>query len=276
MGYETNVKKRGLLDFDRTPSGVPKEQGSVHELKVGEQRALLADTANVLNHYSVALSEFVPQQSAEPNDNEYARIEQDVSRRAISDKATKFKTQATELYVATRGGNISQLSQLLIDQCHRLGELLGEPKAPHQEMAASWSMINEYIKSNRLEPVELQMRLLAIFDSPDLGPEYVREIEAEIRTLLNKLKKFSDKLAKMATLGEDTDDVQYHLGYKKVSKLLKDTLQSPKKAFLMAALKETAIKIKDLERNNNPVLLGLTDLEVVRYLTAESEATEAK
>jgi hypothetical protein len=74
MGYETNVKKRGLLDFDRTPSGVPKEQGSVHELKVGEQRALLADTANVLNHYSVALSEFVPQQSAEPNDNEYARL----------------------------------------------------------------------------------------------------------------------------------------------------------------------------------------------------------
>jgi hypothetical protein len=142
-------------------------------------------------------------------------------------------------------------------------------------MAASWSMINEYIKSNRLEPVELQMRLLTIFDSPDLGPEYVREIEAEIRTLLNKLKKFSDKLAKMATLGEDTDDVQYHLGYKS-SKLLRTPLQSPKKAFLMAALKETAIKIKDLERNNNPVLLGLTDLEVVRYLTAESEATEAK
>lgn len=276
MSYEANVKKRGLVEFDRTPGGMPKEKGSVHELAIGEQRALLVEAANVLHFYAAAVSELTPQQSDKPDDNVYARIESDVHKAAINEKASRLSAHAKGIYQESRGGNISRISQLLSDQCFLLAERLGEPKATHQEMAATWVMINEFIKSNRIKPEELQMRLLAIFDSPELGSRFVGEMEMEIRSLLTKLKRFSDRLAKMATLGEGTEDAQYHQGYKNVAKLFRDNLQSPERASLMALMKNAAAKIKDLERNNNPVLLGLPDLELVRYLTADTEATGAK
>lgn len=278
MSYVENAqnKTRGLLDFARTPSGVPKEKGTVYELTPGEQRSLLAKISEVLHYYATAVAELDAPHSVQPDDNVYARIENDVHKAATDEKSARLSLQARELAIESKGTSTSRQSQLLIDKSHLLGERLGTPKAAHQEMTATWEMLHQYIKSNSVEPKELQMKLLAIFNSPILGAEYVHAIEAEIRDQLNRLRRYCDKLAKMTTLGDSPEDTKYHQGYKNISMLLKANLQLPEITALISLLKQAAVKIKELERTNNPALQHKSDLELVRYLTAQTEASEAK
>ena len=250
---------RGLVEFPRTSSGIPRVEGSKESFSRQEIRELLQRFSVLLKYYG----DIIDARSQTQTDP--------MLKDALKEKAKSIYLSALAINTSIRSDNQADQARLLLEHLYNLRKIGRNRSESDSELKQRVESLLTYM-TTVTDQSKLEDLVIHTFTPPESYSELEGLSEKSIAKMLTAIRRYCTITGKSMNL-DNADDEEYHAGYRILAKRITN-LEVP--GVPSSLLFEVAEELRRLEapfKNNS--FENKSPREIIEYLYKELTGTNS-